>query len=225
MPVSSQLLPEGTVTVMCTDLVGSTSLNQKFEDVAATAIQREISKRSSELVTKHGGAVFKDTGDGLIAAFQSARRAVACAEEIQRALARQNRQRPDAPVRLRIGLQTGEVLEDDGDLHGETVIISKASRRPPHLERFWPRKPFTACSAPHAHNCRTGDNSTSRELRCAGAFTKCRGRRNQPQAPLPTQSCRRSWAASQSARDCGGRGLNRLAPGVGRKRVILDGRI
>jgi hypothetical protein len=93
--------------------------------VAATAIQREIGKRSSELVAKHGGAVFKDTGDGVIAAFQSARRAVACAQEIQRALARQNRQRPDAPVQLRIGLQTGEVLEDDGDLHGETVIISK----------------------------------------------------------------------------------------------------
>jgi adenylate cyclase len=110
---------------MCTDLVGSTSLNQRFGDVAATAIQREIGKRSSELVAKHGGAVFKDTGDGLIAAFQSARRAVACAQEIQRTLARQNRQRPDAPVQLRIGLQTGEVLEDDGDLHGETVIISK----------------------------------------------------------------------------------------------------
>ena len=125
MPISGQLLPEGTVTVMCTDLVGSTSLNQRFGDVAATAIQREISKRSSELVAKHGGAVFKNTGDGLIGAFQSARRAVACAQEIQRALARQNRQRPDAPVQLRIGLQTGEVLEDEGDLHGETVIISK----------------------------------------------------------------------------------------------------
>jgi len=110
---------------MCTDLVGSTPLNQRFGDVAATAIQREIAKRSADLVAKHGGAVFKDTGDGLIAAFQSARRAVACSQEIQRALARRNRERPDAPVQLRIGLQTGEVLEEDGDLHGETVIISK----------------------------------------------------------------------------------------------------
>jgi class 3 adenylate cyclase/tetratricopeptide (TPR) repeat protein len=125
MPSSGQSLPEGTVTVMCTDLVGSTPLNQRFGDVAATAIQREIGKRSSELVAKHGGAVFKDTGDGLIAAFQSARRAVTCAEEIQRALARRNRERPDAPVHLRIGLHTGEVLEHNGDLHGETVIISK----------------------------------------------------------------------------------------------------
>jgi hypothetical protein len=40
-------------------------------------------------------------------------------------LARRNRERPSSPVRLRIGLQTGEVLEHDGDLHGETVIISK----------------------------------------------------------------------------------------------------
>ena len=40
-------------------------------------------------------------------------------------LARRNRGRPNSPVRLRIGLQTGEVLEHEGDLHGETVIISK----------------------------------------------------------------------------------------------------
>src|SRR5271166_6323155 len=119
MPLSGQSLPEGTVTVMCTDLVGSTPLNQRFGDVAATAIQREIGKRSAELVAKHGGAVFKDTGDGLIAAFQSARRAITCAQEIQRALARRNRERPDTPIELRIGLQTGEVLEHDGDLHGE----------------------------------------------------------------------------------------------------------
>ena len=58
MPVSGQLLPEGTVTVMCTDLVGSTPLNQTFGDVAATAIQREIAQRSAELIAKHGGAVF-----------------------------------------------------------------------------------------------------------------------------------------------------------------------
>jgi class 3 adenylate cyclase/tetratricopeptide (TPR) repeat protein len=125
MPPSGQPVPEGTVTVMCTDLVGSTPLNQKFGDVAATAIQSEIGRRSSEQVVKHRGVVFKDTGDGLIAAFQSARRAVACAQEIQRLLARRNRERPDARVHLRIGMHTGEVLEENGDLHGETVIISK----------------------------------------------------------------------------------------------------
>ncbi len=125
MPLSGQPIPEGTVTVMCTDLVGSTPLNQKFGDVAATAIQSEIGKRSSEQIVKHRGVVFKDTGDGLIAAFQSARRAVACAQEIQRALARRNRERSDAQVQLRIGMHTGEVLEENGDLHGETVIISK----------------------------------------------------------------------------------------------------
>ena len=80
MPVSGQPLPEGTVTVMCTDLVGSTPLNQTFGDVAATAIQREIAQQCSELIARHGGVVFKDTGDGLFAAFQSARRAVACSQ-------------------------------------------------------------------------------------------------------------------------------------------------
>src|SRR3990172_7509144 len=118
-------LPEGTVTVLSTDLVGSTLLNQRLGDQAATAVERELAALAQEQVDKQRGVVVKDTGDGLMVAFQSARRAVACAQEIQRAIARRNRSRPDSAVRLRVGLHTGEVLNEDGGLHGETLIIAK----------------------------------------------------------------------------------------------------
>jgi class 3 adenylate cyclase/tetratricopeptide (TPR) repeat protein len=118
-------LPEGTVTVLSTDLVGSTVLNQRLGDAAATAVLRELAGLAQEQVDKQRGVVLKDTGDGLVVAFQSARRAVACAQEIQRAIARRNRNRPDVAVQLRIGLHTGEVLNEDGGLHGETLIIAK----------------------------------------------------------------------------------------------------
>ena len=118
-------LPEGTVTVLSTDLVGSTLLNQRLGDAAATAVERELAALAQEQVDKQRGLVIKDTGDGLMIAFQSARRAVACAQDIQRAIARRNRDHPELALQLRVGLHTGEVLTEDGNLHGETLIIAK----------------------------------------------------------------------------------------------------
>jgi class 3 adenylate cyclase/tetratricopeptide (TPR) repeat protein len=118
-------LPEGTVTVLSTDLVGSTALNQRLGDEAATAIERELSGLAHAQVEKQRGVLIKDTGDGLMVAFQSARRAVACAQEIQRAIGRRNREQADTAVQLRVGLHTGEVINDDGGLHGETLILAK----------------------------------------------------------------------------------------------------
>jgi class 3 adenylate cyclase len=109
-------IPEGTVTILSTDLVGSTALNQRLADRDAAAIEREVEALAIEQVGKQNGIVFKDTGDGLMVAFQSARRAVACAQEIQRALARRNRSQAERAAELRIGLHTGEVLAEDGGI-------------------------------------------------------------------------------------------------------------
>ena len=125
MPPDAVALPEGTVTVLSTDLVGSTLLNQRLGDEAATAIEREIAEVAQIQIEKQRGVMITYAGDGLMVAFQSARRAVACAQEIQRGIARLNRSRPDLALKLRIGLHTGEVVNDEGGLHGETLIIAK----------------------------------------------------------------------------------------------------
>ncbi len=80
-------LPEGTVTVLSIDHVDSTVLNQRLGDAAATAVERELVALADAEVDRHHGVSLKDTGDGIMAAFQSAHRAVACAQEIQRAIA------------------------------------------------------------------------------------------------------------------------------------------
>jgi predicted ATPase/class 3 adenylate cyclase len=118
-------LPEGTVTVLSTDLVGSTVLNQRLGDEAATALEREIADLANAQIEKQRGVMITYAGDGLMVAFQSARRAVACAQDVQRGIARIDRRRPDLGLQLRIGLHTGEVVNDDGGLHGETLIIAK----------------------------------------------------------------------------------------------------
>lgn len=125
MAAESIPLPEGTVTVLSTDLVGSTVLNQRLGDEAATALEREIADIANTHIEKQRGVMITYAGDGIMVAFQSARRALACAQEIQRGMARLNRSRPDLGLQLRIGLHTGEVVNDEGGLHGETLIIAK----------------------------------------------------------------------------------------------------
>jgi len=100
-------LPEGTVTVLSTDLVGSTALNQRLGDVAGTTLERELTELARAQVEKHRGVVITQAGDRLMVAFQSARRAVACAQDSQRGVARLNRSMPEVVLKLRVGLHTG----------------------------------------------------------------------------------------------------------------------
>ncbi len=123
--MSGQEIPEGTVTVLFTDLVESTRLNQTLGDDAAREVGRQVESMARQIVADQRGVLIKEMGDGLMAAFASARRAVAASREIQVEMARLRRRGLDESVAMRIGLHTGEVLSEDGDIHGETVIIAK----------------------------------------------------------------------------------------------------
>jgi class 3 adenylate cyclase/tetratricopeptide (TPR) repeat protein len=118
----AQELPEGTVTVLFTDVEGSTDLTTRRGDEAAQEILRAQRELVRQQVERHSGHEVKSLGDGFMVAFASARRAVACAVGIQRALDERNRgQPPDQQVRVRIGLNTGEVIHEEADLFGEAV--------------------------------------------------------------------------------------------------------
>jgi len=114
-------LPEGTVTVLFTDVEGSTDLVTRRGDEAAQAILRRQRELVRQQVEEHCGHEVKSLGDGFMVAFGSARRAVACAVGIQRALEQHSRQHPDQQVRVRIGLNTGEAIREEADLFGAAV--------------------------------------------------------------------------------------------------------
>ncbi len=111
----SELVPTGTVTLLLADVEGSTRLweNQPAEMTAAFAI---LDRTLAELVGAHGGVrpIEQGEGDSFVIAFGRASDAVACALALQRA--------PLAPIRLRIGLHTGEVqLRDESNYIGPTI--------------------------------------------------------------------------------------------------------
>ncbi|MGB3896840.1 MAG: LuxR C-terminal-related transcriptional regulator [Mycolicibacter sinensis] len=118
--VMSGLLPTGTVTLLLADVESSTRLWETRPDEMTAAIAR-LDQVLADLVGVHGGArpVEQGEGDSFVVAFDRASDAVACALELQRA--------PLAPIRLRIGVHTGEVqLRDEGNYIGPT--INRAAR-------------------------------------------------------------------------------------------------
>jgi class 3 adenylate cyclase/tetratricopeptide (TPR) repeat protein len=114
-------LPEGTVTILFTDVEGSTALHTARGDEVAREILGAHEKLVRHFVAEHGGHEIKSLGDGFMVAFASARRAVSCAVSIQRAFDDGARGDSRSETRLRIGLNSGEVMEQDGDLLGAAV--------------------------------------------------------------------------------------------------------
>src|SRR5436190_11676207 len=115
-------LPEGPVTLMFTDIEGSTALRTTLGDADTDALFREHDELIRQQIDEHQGQDQKAAlGDGFLAVFVSTRRALACAIGIQRALDAFNLNRVGAALRVRIGLNTGEVASQDGQLSGEAV--------------------------------------------------------------------------------------------------------
>ncbi len=118
-------LPEGTVTLLFTDLEGSTaSANSLGEEAAQEMRQRHFATVREQLERNRGQEV-KTMGDGFMVAFTSTRRAVQCAIEIQRAVEKERNLNPATP-RVRIGLNAGEVVQDEEDLFG--LMVNAAAR-------------------------------------------------------------------------------------------------
>lgn len=117
-PADLASLAARPVTILFSDIEGSTDLRTGHGD----QIAQELLARHDDLiraeVRAHGGVEVKALGDGFMIAFGSARAALACAVAIQRATAAGLQ---GAGLKVRIGLNTGEVVYQHGDLYGQAV--------------------------------------------------------------------------------------------------------
>src|SRR6266581_3784932 len=118
----AQQPPAGVVTVLFTDIVGSASLKTGQGDATAQELVRGHFDLLRQQVESHGGREVKTLGDGLMATFVSPRSALTSAIAMQRALADGNRTKPpEQQVQVRVGLNAGEAIHEDGDIFGSTV--------------------------------------------------------------------------------------------------------
>jgi|CXWL01.1.fsa_nt_gi class 3 adenylate cyclase len=127
---SAPMPPGGTRTVLFTDIVGHTEMMQRLGDTKGRDVLREHERITRETLKTHGGAEVKTMGDGFLASFGSVTSALDCAIALQRAFAAHNEvgAQPAAPaaegLHVRVGLNAGEPIEEDGDLFGATVILA-----------------------------------------------------------------------------------------------------
>jgi class 3 adenylate cyclase/pimeloyl-ACP methyl ester carboxylesterase len=120
-PSSTQEVPQGSFrTILFTDLVGHTAMMSRLGDERGRDVLREHERITREVLKAHGGTEVKTMGDGFMASFGSVTKAVECAIALQRAFT----EREGEQLSVRVGLNAGEPIEEDGDLFGATVILA-----------------------------------------------------------------------------------------------------
>jgi predicted ATPase/class 3 adenylate cyclase len=117
-------LPSGTVTFLFTDLEGSTRLWEEHPDAMRRALARHDALVRAA-VGAHGGVVVKGTGDGVHAAFATAHDALGAAIAAQQAMGSEGWEE-DVPLRVRMGVHSGEAELRDGDYFG--MALNRAAR-------------------------------------------------------------------------------------------------
>jgi class 3 adenylate cyclase len=120
--------PSAFRTILFTDLVGHTEMMQRLGDEKGRDVLREHERITREVLKANGGTEVKTMGDGFMASFGSVTRAVECAIALQKAFDEWNagvgRDVPPERLYVRVGLNAGEPIEEDGDLFGSTVILA-----------------------------------------------------------------------------------------------------
>jgi class 3 adenylate cyclase/tetratricopeptide (TPR) repeat protein len=109
------------LTIMMVDVVGSTALRRARGDADTDDILALLAEIVHDKVTAFGGRVRKSVGEGFLISFPSTAAAVRAAADIQMALLKRNTADPQRAVEVRIGIHTGQVTEQDGDLYGQAV--------------------------------------------------------------------------------------------------------
>jgi class 3 adenylate cyclase len=107
-------------TILFTDLVGHTEMMSRLGDERGRDVLREHERITREVLKANGGTEVKTMGDGFMASFGSVTKAVECAVALQKAFA----EHEGEALSVRVGLNAGEPIEEDGDLFGATVILA-----------------------------------------------------------------------------------------------------
>jgi class 3 adenylate cyclase len=124
VPRHGESSPEGAVTIMFSDIEGSTEMVERLGDEQWVRILRAHNRLVREAVRRNGGTEVKAQGDGFMLAFTSSRAGLRCAIEMQQRIASRGDEDGDRRIRIRIGLHSGFVIEEEHDYIGRNVILA-----------------------------------------------------------------------------------------------------
>jgi adenylate cyclase len=114
-----------TITVMFTDIQGSTAYFEKYGDAAGLVMVHHCNDTLRRIVQNHGGRVIKTIGDGMLATFEECASSVEAAAKMQHGLAELNAPRPEADrVAIRIGIHYDTGIVRSHDVFGDVVNVA-----------------------------------------------------------------------------------------------------
>lgn len=116
--------PDGTVTLLFTDIEDSSVLNEQLGDLRWMEVLRMHNQIVRAQAARHGGYEVKSYGDGFMFAFRSGREAIHAAIDLQRAIEQHNESFPDMKIRIRCGLHAGEMVKEEDDFFGRNVVLA-----------------------------------------------------------------------------------------------------
>ncbi len=127
---NNQLLAElekfrRAITVMFTDIKGSTAYFEKYGDVAGLMMVHQCNDSLRQIVENHSGRVVKTIGDAIMATFEDCKESVLASIEMQKALIEFNAPKPEQDhVFIRIGLNYGQGIVKSNDVFGDVVNVA-----------------------------------------------------------------------------------------------------
>jgi class 3 adenylate cyclase len=116
--------PDGMLTVAFTDIEASTQMMESLGEERWMRVILAHNRMVRDCVSEYGGDVVKSQGDGFMVTFASASAALDWAVQLQRALARHNPGEAALPVRVRVGMHTGNIFQTEEDFLGKAVVLA-----------------------------------------------------------------------------------------------------
>jgi len=114
-----------TLTILFTDMKGFTDRTSGQSREATLEMVRRHRDLLLPVITLHGGNLVKSIGDAFLATFQSPTDAVLSGVALQETLERHNAEAaPEERIEIRVAINTGEVILEDGDVYGDAVNIA-----------------------------------------------------------------------------------------------------
>jgi len=123
--LSGQRVERRLAAILAADVAGYSRL--MGEDEAGTLARLRHHRRDliDPKVAEHKGRIVKTTGDGILIEFPSVVEAVACAVAVQQGMGERNKERPEHQrIVFRVGINLGDVIVEDGDIHGDGVNVA-----------------------------------------------------------------------------------------------------
>src|SRR5205814_6904696 len=118
--LSAERVERRLAALLAADVAGYSRLMGR--DEAGTLARLKALRREliDPMVAEHRGRIVKTTGDGLLIEFPSVVEAVACAMTVQSGMGSRNAATPeDRRIEFRVGINSGDIIVEDGDIHGD----------------------------------------------------------------------------------------------------------